>query len=190
MTPLSLSKICQRYGAIQKENKRCIPKEGMPHASVCQKKRRKDSPLSKKKEKERNGAYKGVHTSSTKNIHTLAHLDQGLWLVSPLDPVFDLAKYKKQVCLQILHTYSSTKTAIGDRLRKKGKIKSLGEELYTLSDLRDHLRNFINFLWKKTLQNLRIDGWAKEKEIWALYDTVLTLNRQRWGEAISTTRVR
>ena len=41
-------------------------------------KKRKDSPLSKKKEKERDGAYKGVHTPSTKNIHTLAHLDQGL----------------------------------------------------------------------------------------------------------------
>ena len=62
-----------------------------------------------------------------------------------MDPVFDLAKYEKQVCLQILHTYSSTKTAIRDRLRKKGKIKSLGEELYTLSDPRDHPRNFINF---------------------------------------------
>ena len=88
---------------MQKENKRCIPKEGMPHVSACQKKERikdaypkrvchmlrhvkkerkrkerKDSPLSKKKEKERDGAYKGVHTPSTKNIHTLAHLDQGL----------------------------------------------------------------------------------------------------------------
>ena len=66
---------------------------------------------------------KEFHPSSTKNIHTLAHLDQGLWLVSPLDPVFDLAKYEKQVCLQILHAYSSTKTAIRDRLRKKGTIK-------------------------------------------------------------------
>ena len=63
---------------MQKENKRCIPKEGMPHASACQKKKRKDSPLSKKKEKERDGAYKGVHKPSTKNIHTLALLDQGL----------------------------------------------------------------------------------------------------------------
>ena len=45
---------------------------------VKKKERRKDSPLSKKKEKERDGAYKGVHTPSTKNIHTLAHLDQGL----------------------------------------------------------------------------------------------------------------
>ena len=88
-------KICQGYGAMQKENKRCISKEGMPHASACKKKRikdayqkkvchmlrhvkKKDSPLSKKKEKERDGAHKGVHTPSTKNIHTLAHLDQGL----------------------------------------------------------------------------------------------------------------
>ena len=126
------------------------------------KKERRDSPLSKKKEKERDGAYKGVHTPSTKNIHTLAHLDQGLWLVSPLDPVFDLAKYEKQVCLQILHTYSSTKIAIRDRLRKKGTIKSLGKELYTLSDPRYHPRNFINFFWK-TLQNLQIDGWAKRE---------------------------
>ena len=62
-----------------------------------------------------------------------------------MDPVFDLAKYEKQVCLQILHTYSSTKTAIRVRLRKKGTIKCLGMETYTLSDLRDHPRNFINF---------------------------------------------
>ena len=59
---------------MQKENKRCIPKEGMPHASACQKKKkikdaspkkvchmprhvkkkeREKSPLSKKKEKEK-----------------------------------------------------------------------------------------------------------------------------------------
>ena len=65
---------------MQKENKRCIPKEGMPHALACQKKRekRKDSPLSKKKEKGEMVHAKGVHTPSTKNIHTLAHLDQGL----------------------------------------------------------------------------------------------------------------
>jgi len=157
--------------------------------SMSKKERRKDSLLSKKKEKETDGAYKGVHTPSTKNIHTLAHLDQALWLVSPLDPVFDLAKYEKQVCLQILHIYSSTKTAIRDRLRKKGRIKILGKESYTLSDLRDHPRNFINFFWT-TLQNLRIDSWSEEKEIWALYDTVLTLNRQRWSKAKSSTGIR
>ena len=46
---------------------------------MSKKRERKDSPLSKKKEKkERDGTYKGVHTPSTKNFHTLAHLDQGL----------------------------------------------------------------------------------------------------------------
>ena len=85
---------------MQKENKRCIPKEGMPHASACQKERKKEkmhtqrryatclgmskkrkkkkiAPYPKRKKK-RDGAYKGIHTPSTKkNIHTLAHLDQG-----------------------------------------------------------------------------------------------------------------
>ena len=37
-TTLSQKKIHQGYGAMQKENKRCIPNEGMPHASACQKK--------------------------------------------------------------------------------------------------------------------------------------------------------
>ena len=108
---LSLKNISKIWGYAKKRIKRCIPKEGMPHAYACQKKGKiKDSPLSKKKKK-RDGACKGVHTPSTKNIHILAHLDQGLWLVSPLDSVFDLAKYEKQVCLQILHTYSSTKNS-------------------------------------------------------------------------------
>ena len=37
------------------------------------------------------------------------------------------------------------KTTIRDRVRKKGSIKSLGKELYTLNDPRDHPRNFIKF---------------------------------------------
>ena len=62
----SLSKIYQGYGAMQKENKRCITKEGMPHASACQKKGRKDAYLKKvchmprhvkKKEKEKIAPY-------------------------------------------------------------------------------------------------------------------------------------
>ena len=69
MYDTSLSKMYQGYVAMQKENKRCIPKEGMPHASACQK---KDSPLSKKREKGEMVHTKGLHTPSTKNIHTLA----------------------------------------------------------------------------------------------------------------------
>ena len=66
MYDTSLSKIYQGYGAMQKENKRCIPKEGMPHASACQKKRIKDAYPKKvchmlrhvkKKEKEKIAPY-------------------------------------------------------------------------------------------------------------------------------------
>ena len=74
-------KICHMLRHVKKkENKRCIPKEGMPHAQACQKKgnrKEKIAPYPKRKKK-RDGAYKGVHTPSTKNIHTLALLDQGL----------------------------------------------------------------------------------------------------------------
>ena len=62
----------------------------------------------------------------------------------------------------ILHTYSSTKTTIINRW-KKGIIKSLGKELYTLSDPRDHPRDFINF-FRKTLQNLRLTVELKRKK--------------------------
>ena len=82
----------------KKKNKRCIPKEGMPHASTCQKrkekikdaypkkvchmlqhvKKKEIAPDPERKKKKRDGSYKGVHIPSTKNIHTLAHLDQGL----------------------------------------------------------------------------------------------------------------
>ena len=49
----------------------------MPHAQACQKKEIAPDPK-RKERKERDGAYKGVHTPSTKNIHTLAHIDLGL----------------------------------------------------------------------------------------------------------------
>ena len=74
-------KVCHMLRHVKKkENKRCIPKEGMPHAQACQKKRRKREKIAPypKRKKKRDGSYKGVHTPSTKNIHTLAHLDQGL----------------------------------------------------------------------------------------------------------------
>ena len=46
---------------------------------MSKKRERKDSQLSKKKEKGEMVHTKGVHTPSTKkNIHTLAHLNQGL----------------------------------------------------------------------------------------------------------------
>ena len=57
MTPISENCI-KDMGLYKKKkrNKRCIPKEGLPHASACQKKREKrDSPYPK--EGKRNGSY-------------------------------------------------------------------------------------------------------------------------------------
>ena len=57
---------------VKKKRKRCIPKEGMPHAhKACQKKkkREKDSPHPRKIKK-RDGSCKGVHPPSAKNPHT------------------------------------------------------------------------------------------------------------------------
>ena len=62
-----------------------------------------------------------------------------------MDPVFDLAKYEKKVCLQASKPTAPPKTTIRERVRRKGSIKSLGKELYTSSDPRDHPRNFIKF---------------------------------------------
>ena len=84
---------------MQKENKRCIHKEGMPHALACQKRKKEKMHtqrryatclgMSKKREKEkiapnpkRKKKREMVHTKEfihhpPKNIHTLAHLDQG-----------------------------------------------------------------------------------------------------------------
>ena len=43
MTPLSLKNASKDMGLCKNKNKRCIPKEGMPHASTCQKKEIKDA---------------------------------------------------------------------------------------------------------------------------------------------------
>ena len=64
------------FGMSKKKKKR---KDAYPK-KVCHMLRlvKKNSPLSKKKEKGRDGAYNGVRTPSTKNIHTLAHIDRSL----------------------------------------------------------------------------------------------------------------
>ena len=140
-------KACQK-----KREERCIPKEGMPHThKMCQKKerKRKYSPYQKNIKREKNH-IKEFHLSFTKNIHTLAHLDQGLWLVSPLDPVFDLAKYEKQVCHHILHTYRSTKKKPLEVGWKKKVAKALVRNETLLRNPRDHPRNLQKF-FSKTL---------------------------------------
>jgi len=75
MTPLSLKNMTRIWG--YEKIKDAYPKK------VCHMlrhvKKKEIAPDPKRKErKERDGAYKGVHTPSTKNIHTLTHLDQGL----------------------------------------------------------------------------------------------------------------
>ena len=97
VTPwLPLSKVVINDVGYTKRNKRCIPKEGMPHAhKACQRKekkrRKKDSPHQKDiKERERWSMKRSSYTIHPKRKkiyiyiyhHTLAHLDQGLWLVS------------------------------------------------------------------------------------------------------------
>ena len=75
MYDTSLSKYIKDMGLCKKKIKDAYPKK-VCHMlrHVKKKERRKDSPFSKKKEKERNGAYKGVHTPSTKNISTHLHI--------------------------------------------------------------------------------------------------------------------
>ena len=59
----------------KRERKRCIPKEGMPHAhKACQKKKKgKDSPHPRKINK-RDGSCKGVHPPSAKHKSTHLHI--------------------------------------------------------------------------------------------------------------------
>ena len=99
------------HGMSKKREKRCIPKEGMPHAhKACQKKRRekrrKYSPYQKKYSKGGRIHMKEFHPSFTKNIHTswsrpmtCFSFGSGLWL----------SKIWEAGCLYILHTYRSTK---------------------------------------------------------------------------------
>ena len=67
-------KVCHMLWHVKKKRiKDAYPKKVCHMLRHVKKKEeeRKDSPLSKKKEKERDGAYKGVHTPSTKKYpHT------------------------------------------------------------------------------------------------------------------------
>ena len=46
----SLIKLDKGYGAMKKRNKKCIPKEGMPHAhKACQKKEKREKREEKKR---------------------------------------------------------------------------------------------------------------------------------------------
>ena len=150
---MSISLQSYRYNvwAMQKEEiKDAYPKKvcHMPTSHVKKKEKEKENiAYTKKIYKGERIHIKEFHPPSTKNIHTLARLDQGLWLVSPLDPVFDLAKYEKQIRHHTLHQ----KEAIRSMMEKKGiQKKALVRNETHLSDSRDHPRNLQNF-FSKTL---------------------------------------
>ena len=108
---ISLQSYHHNVWAIQEEIKDAYKRRyaTCPQGMSKKRRKRKYSSYQRYYKGERNHIKKFHPPSTKKNIHTLAHLDQGLWLVSPLDPVFDLAKYEKQVCHYILHTYRSAK---------------------------------------------------------------------------------
>ena len=106
-------------GYAKKEKKISMPK-GMREKTACQKAWRKEK---KKKERNKDSPYfqiKGIHpkekvswfkgvpkifrTRTLWKFHTLACVDQSVWLASPWGLVFDLAKYLMQVCLKF-YTY-------------------------------------------------------------------------------------
>ena len=163
MYDTSLSKIHQGYGAMQKENKRCIPKEGMPHVSACQKKRenkrcipkegmphaqacqKKIAPYPKRKKK-------GEIVHTTESIHHPPKISTHLHILIKVYDLFLLwiwsltqQNMRSRYAFKILHTYSSTKISHQRQVEEERHNKSLGKELYTLSDPRDHPTNFINF---------------------------------------------
>ena len=120
---------------------------------ACQKKgrKRKYSPYQKYYKEERNH-IKEFHPPSTKNIHTLAHLDQGLWLVSPLDPVFDLAKCEKRVAFTSSIPTDPPKRAIRSRMKKQRHIKRPWWGMKHIWPIREITRGTTIFLFKNFIK--------------------------------------
>ena len=72
-------KVCHMLRHVKKKRiKDAYPKKVCHMLRHVKKEREEKIAPYPKRKKKRDGAYKGVHTPSTKNIHTLAHLDQGL----------------------------------------------------------------------------------------------------------------
>ena len=145
--------ICPQGMSKKRERKRCIPKEGMPHApKTCHKKKEsriKENIAHTKENQGREKSCNGVPPPSTKNIHTLAQYWSKFMTCFSFGSVFDLATYEKQVCLHILHTHSSTKKkTLGVGWKRKAHKKVLVRNETLLSDPRDHLRNLQNSFQK------------------------------------------
>jgi hypothetical protein len=76
-------------------------------------------------QKERDSWFKGIpkifRIGTLRKFHTLARLDQSVWLASPCGLVFDLAKYVMQVCSTFIPTQNSTQKHLVGGYEKEGK---------------------------------------------------------------------
>ena len=122
-----------------------------PQGVSKKRRKRKDSPYQKYYKEERNH-IKEFHPPSTKNIHSLAHLNQGLWLVSPLDPVFDLAKCEQRVAFTSSIPTDPPKRAIRSRMEKQRHIKRPWWGMKHIWAIREITRGTTIFLFKNFIK--------------------------------------
>ena len=130
----------QWYGLWKKKKeKRCIPKEGMPHAhKTCQKK--VYSPYPWKKIKERDDSWQGVSHITAHSIH-MHILITFVWFSFFMDSLFDFTTWEVQVC-PIFLSYSWAPQNPFSR-KQKGMVR-----IYTLSDSRESFEELFLAFWK------------------------------------------
>ena len=123
---------------------------------------------------------------STKNIlrirtlwkfHTLARLDQSVWLASPWGSVFNLAKYVMQVCPTFIPTQNTTQKPLVVGYEKKAKFKCLWWGIIHLEWSRESFEE-LTFIFAKLIKPP--DIWSIKE--WMIGDSVITVlscNRRR-----------
>ena len=123
-----------------------------------EKKERKYSPYFLKSISFKRVMIQGVPKIFRLIFHTLAHLDQSVWLVSPLGPFFDLAIiYETSMPNYFIPTQKKpTKSFVVGRMKRKASSLWWGYS-YTLRDREHHMRNLFYFE-KKTLENLQMQS--------------------------------
>ena len=147
---ISLQRYHHDVWAIQKEIKDAYPKKVCDTPTRCVKKREREKKYSpyQKHYKGKRIHIKEFHPPSTKNIHTFAHLDQGLWLVSPLDPVFYLGKCEQRVAFTSSIPTDPPKRAIRSRMEKQRHIKRPWWGMKHIWAIREITRGTTIFLFK------------------------------------------
>ena len=74
MTLLSLKNMPRVWGYAKRKIKRCIPKEGMPHAQACQKKRKEKKAPNPKRKKKREMVHTKEFIHHPSKISTHLHI--------------------------------------------------------------------------------------------------------------------